>query len=247
MIQFAYNYKKEKIYIDDTVNEEYFCPICKEKLIARKGDVNIHHFSHMKKSKCIMNNGNYMSEWHIKWQNKFSKDKREIIFEKDDEIRIADVFLKEKNIVIEFQHSPISVNEFNNRNKFYNSLGNKVIWVIDLLEQNDEEQIINEGKNYYKWLHPKKFLTYYDKKTNVEIYFNISLNAAENKRIINIENKIKEKFELGTQEEPWYYRHKKDKFLLVELDEIFRFDRTYFYTKNEFCSVEEFIEYISNK
>ena len=61
--------------------------------------------------------------------------------------------------VIEFQHSPISSREFNERNWFYNRCGYKVIWIFDFIDKYDAEQIAyfeewSNGKDNgakYKW------------------------------------------------------------------------------------------------
>ena len=60
-----------------------------------------------------------MSDWHYDWQNQFPVDNQEIVFTKDNKIHRADVFIN--NTVIEFQHSPITEAEFNDRNNFYKS------------------------------------------------------------------------------------------------------------------------------
>ena len=49
--------------------------------------------------------------------------------------------------VIEFQHSPISTKEFNERNWFYTKAGYKVIWIFDFIEEFKNEQI----KSYDEW------------------------------------------------------------------------------------------------
>ena len=43
--------------------------------------------------------------------------------------------LEDKKVVYEFQHSPLSPEELDDRNAFYNSLGYKVIWIFDLFDQ----------------------------------------------------------------------------------------------------------------
>ena len=40
-----------------------------------------------------------------------------------------------KDYVIEFQHSPISASEFNERNWFYTTAGYKLIWVFDMVRK----------------------------------------------------------------------------------------------------------------
>lgn len=113
-------------------NEEYFCKFCNEKLII-KAKNSIHkapHFCHKRNSNCVKEWAQHdMSEWHKNWQSYFPLENREVILKNDIVKHIADIFIN--NTVIEFQHSPISYKNFNNRNQFYTSLGCSVIWVFD--------------------------------------------------------------------------------------------------------------------
>ena len=66
--------------------------------------------------------------------------------------------------VIEFQHSPISTREFNERNWFYTACGYKVIWIFDFVEQYETGRInyIDEWSNKkdngskYRWKFPSR-------------------------------------------------------------------------------------------
>lgn len=61
--------------------------------------------------------------------------------------------------MIEFQHSPISIEEIDERNKFYNAAGYSVAWVFDVQEQFDVESIyFPDDRDIYRWKHPKKSL-----------------------------------------------------------------------------------------
>lgn len=86
-------------------------------------------------------------------------------YEKGKDLKIkhrADVCYN--GYVIEFQHSHISAQEFNERNWFYNAAGYKVIWIFDFIEDSYTgkmewyEEI--PGKYYtktkYRWLYPSK-------------------------------------------------------------------------------------------
>ena len=118
----------ERVYINNAVKEEeYYCPVCNEKLSLKLGIQKIHHFSHKPNSMC-QDNWKYtdMSEWHKNWQEKFPEESREIVFERKHR---ADVFIN--NRIIEFQHSKLPSNAFEDRNEFYTKLGYKVIWIFD--------------------------------------------------------------------------------------------------------------------
>lgn len=49
----AINSEGKLVPVDDSLHEEvYFCPACKEVVIARKGNVKIHHFAHKSGTDC---------------------------------------------------------------------------------------------------------------------------------------------------------------------------------------------------
>ena len=76
----ALNKLGEKVHISNThVKEDYFCPICCEQLVLKKGDVRIHHFAHKVSTACKDGWHYDMSEWHVDWQNKFPKENQEIV------------------------------------------------------------------------------------------------------------------------------------------------------------------------
>ena len=109
----------------------YYCPICHEKLtVKKKGKGKAPHFAHKPDSDCT--DWGDMSEWHLSWQEKFPEECREVVLEKNGERHRADVCIKDMNLVIEFQHSPISNEEFSKRNCFYISCGYQLVWVFDV-------------------------------------------------------------------------------------------------------------------
>lgn len=149
----AYNDKKERVHIDNAVRgNEYFCPTCGDKLCIKRGNIKCHHYSHLSVSTC--DGWHYdMSEWHNSWQNQFPIENQEVVFELDGKKHRADVFIN--NTIIEFQHSKISNAEFNERNDFYNSLGYKVIWIFDAIEDFTNNNIhICFEKNNFLWNKP---------------------------------------------------------------------------------------------
>lgn len=109
----------------------YFCELCHARLNPKKGEVRIHHFAHEKGKRCDPW-AQPMSEWHRAWQERFPKESREYVLERDGEQHRADVFLEEVGTVIEFQHSPLSYEDFIKRNDFYTGEGRSVIWLFDV-------------------------------------------------------------------------------------------------------------------
>ena len=109
----------------------YYCPVCRQKVIPRQGNVNIDHFAHV--SKCD-DHWNYdMSEWHSQWQKQFPQKNQEVVVEVEGIKHRADVMAC--GYVIEFQHSSITAEEFNERNNFYLSYGKKVVWIFDFSDE----------------------------------------------------------------------------------------------------------------
>ena len=128
----AYDENKKRISIENATRpNKYFCPLCGEALIIRaeKSLARRKHFAHKSGTVCTEDWSHDMSEWHLTWQEKFPEECREVVVEKDGVKHRADVLIN--NIVIEFQHSPITSEEIAKRNAFYLSCGHPVVWVFD--------------------------------------------------------------------------------------------------------------------
>lgn len=169
---------------------KYFCPSCHEELIIRNGNVRIPHFAHKNKCNCD-NYDNDMSEWHRNWQMKFPLRNREVVlkldFDNDDYslfaenckkiIRRTDVLCY--GYAIEFQNSPISSEEFDERTLFYKHLGKKVIWIFNMIDTYESGKIKfcdewhnkkdNGGK--YSWNYASKTFINYDSDDKDVILF----------------------------------------------------------------------------
>lgn len=177
-MKFALDHSGDRVYAyDASKQEEYFCPICRQKVMLRKGKVNVEHFYH--KSKCD-DTWNYdMSEWHSEWQQQFPQKNQEVVVEFDGEKHRADVMAC--GYVIEFQHSLITAEEFDERNRFYLNYGKKVIWVFDFYNEfecghincYDEWVSNNDNGGKFKWNYPKRFLQSYvpQKNENIIVFF----------------------------------------------------------------------------
>lgn len=129
----ALNDKNERIDIEKAIKgEKYFCPLCHNELIQKLGSIKAHHFAH--RHACTETWSRDMSPWHFWWQRQFPAEACECVFENEGQSHRSDVYLKEDNVIIEFQHSPISISEFKERNKFYKSLNLKVVWLFDFTD-----------------------------------------------------------------------------------------------------------------
>jgi competence protein CoiA len=111
--------------IEPTKGAKGLCPCCGSELVARCGEIKVHHWAH--KKKCDDHWWENETEWHRNWKNQFPKEWQEII-QRDEsgEKHIADVKTS-SGWTIEFQHSPISKEERDSRDYFYN----KLIWIVD--------------------------------------------------------------------------------------------------------------------
>lgn len=144
--------------------ESYRCPVCRNPVIVRAANSdNIRtHFAHKRNALCFDNWKHDMSDWHFDWQSKFPIENREVVVEKDGIVHRADVLINET--VIEFQHSPISSEEFEARNSFYKSCGYQVVWVFDATDRME----INDC-NHLVW--KKKKTLFSDMKTHIDAIF----------------------------------------------------------------------------
>lgn len=174
----AYDKDKNRVSIRNTlINEKYYCPICNEELIQKKGSIRCHHFAHKAGGACVEKQYYDTSEWHINWQNKFPIDSQEVIrIDDKGKKHIADVLINKT--VIEFQHSNLPFEEFNDRNIFWSNLGYRVIWVFD------GNEIFNNGYSggylYFKSpLKPLKMISSIPDYLNIFIEGTMDYNLFE--------------------------------------------------------------------
>jgi competence CoiA-like predicted nuclease len=157
---------------------EFFCPCCNAPLILKQGEINDWHFAHEGGSDCDAFTESKMSEWHIKHQEEFPEDCREVRLECDGVVHIADV--KIGNVIIEFQHSPMSNEVFEERCKFYSKFG-FLVWVFDFRDQWEKQQIswiqkqVGHDYGYFSWKNSSKMLGQYDFKES-SVYLFIELD-----------------------------------------------------------------------
>ncbi len=103
------------------------CPLCGESTIAKCGPRVMHHWSHSTLRNCDPWWENE-TEWHRQWKNNFPKEWQEKIHidAKTGEKHIADVQTS-KGLTIEFQNSPMSIEEMRSREAFYGNM----IWIVN--------------------------------------------------------------------------------------------------------------------
>lgn len=138
---YAIDNKGHRIHISNAVKSNlYYCPLCKCPVIMKEGSIVAHHFAHRSNDYCDPWREGKMSKWHCDMQSLFPERSREVIVynQNSTEIHIADILLNttKGNHVFEFQHSPISPNEFVTRSRYYLNLGYHLHWVFDFRDPN---------------------------------------------------------------------------------------------------------------
>lgn len=178
---FALSAVGERTHIDDASAEaECYCPICDASLIQRRGAVRHPHFAHKPGRACSETWKVDMSEWHFDWQMRFPKNAQEIVIEYNGQKHRADVMID--GTVIEFQNSPISMRDFDERNSFYTSAGYRVIWLFNLADKFEDGRIKpyceSEEKYVWKW-HSTTFDAFDCKREDVRLYFQFGEACSE--------------------------------------------------------------------
>ena len=118
------------IFVDDydpRLHGPAQCPCCETQLRAKKGTKVTHHFAHVTKKQCEAWLDNGMTQWHKDWQLLAPPECREVRMVKDGEVHIADIQLPVSNVVVEIQHSPMSHEEAQRRERFYGDM----VWLVD--------------------------------------------------------------------------------------------------------------------
>jgi ssDNA-binding Zn-finger/Zn-ribbon topoisomerase 1 len=173
-MQFANDENGVRTYILEAQESgNFFCPVCNAPMIQRRGQINIPHFAHRKGFLCS-DNWKYeeMSEWHRSWQAYFPLENQEVAVSNDLGRHRADVLINDT--VVEFQHSPMSAEEFQERNVFYTQCGYRVIWLFDAREAYRAFITADSiESNAYRWKHPPKTITGLDLFGSIQVFFHL--------------------------------------------------------------------------
>ena len=156
---------KDKIYISDYLSNEILKNDVNENkklLVCSNKNILIKYESKISKSYFKHKSNSIMTIWHKNWQDSFEKTEQHI------GNRIADAVID--NMVIEFQHSYISVSEVSKRCIDYNSYGYNIIWVIDA---NDSITISDKIGDIYLIHFIKDYWKYENFISNEYIFLNI--------------------------------------------------------------------------
>lgn len=117
---YAINNNGDKVRPNKT-GERAIDPFCKLPVLSKCGENYIHHWAFIEKPVGV--NYKPMTQWHYEWQLHFNKESVEIRVDNN----IADV-KTEGGTVIEFQNSPISLENIKQREQTY---GKSMVWVLN--------------------------------------------------------------------------------------------------------------------
>ena len=144
-----------------------FCPDCSAEMVPKCGQIMTPHWAHKTLRDCdTWSEGE--TEWHRGWKGEFPDDEIEVRLNKDGKRHIADVKLASpigKIEVIEFQHSSISPEEIEARERFYGK--NEMLWMFDAIQAYKSRRFWFEDANKSidgkkikttDWKHGKKSL-----------------------------------------------------------------------------------------
>lgn len=103
------------------------CPGCLQPVIAKCGEIKIHHWAHRSKGTCACW-WEPETDWHRTWKKYFPVEWQEVYISdpQNMEKHVADIKTSH-GFVIEFQHSYINSEKRIAREKFYHDM----VWVVD--------------------------------------------------------------------------------------------------------------------
>lgn len=146
----------EKVNIEYSLNNvEYHCPACKGLLVRKMGMYKAHHFAH-KAAECDPWYHDSKGVWHKHMQELFPQECCEVCkFNEQEDFHIADVLISKPdghNLIIEFQHSAMSHQEWLERTIFWRSHGDDIIWVFDITDK--EVYQVPDYPEWFWWTRP---------------------------------------------------------------------------------------------
>jgi competence protein CoiA len=126
-----------------------FCSGCGGQLLAKCGTKTTWHWAHKGKRHCDTW-WEPETEWHRQWKNHFPVEWQEVSArDASGERHIADIKTP-YNLVVEFQHSAIKLEEVIKRTDFYQN----VIWIVDGTRRHTD---LDQYKKMLINVHPKRF------------------------------------------------------------------------------------------
>lgn len=145
------------------------CYCCDKEMVAKCGEIKIHHWAHKKLSDCDHWWENE-TQWHRQWKDRFPIDWQEVIKRNHEtgEKHIADIYNPAKDLVIEFQNSPIKGEEIQARERYYK----RMLWLLNGAELSFSTMPVDEWNEDFAGLEARvkaKFLrAYREEKFKIE-------------------------------------------------------------------------------
>lgn len=153
------------IRIEPTPSAGGICPTCGERVISKCGTIVSWHWSHLAGKDCDpWSEGE--TEWHLSWKRLVLPGRCEVRMPgfngKDHR---ADI-VGNGDTVVELQHSPISVEEIQEREWFYENM----VWLFDATPFREKISIRRkDGFVTFRWKHPKKTLWFVRKPLYLDL------------------------------------------------------------------------------
>lgn len=126
-------------------NTDYYCPVCQQKVVLRRGEMKIPHFSHISTHDCFSNVYRKESLSHLQGKymlyRMFGAHQASLEYFISEIEQIPDILLKE-GVALELQLSVIPVRIVASRTAGYHSLDMKVCWITDYRSLKIEEDIL---------------------------------------------------------------------------------------------------------
>ncbi len=142
------------------------CICCNNTVRSYCGKERVHHWKHITAKECDpWYEGE--TEWHRNWKGNFNHIYQEVVKYDDlsGEKHIADIYIEQKDLVIEFQHSPISIEEIQSRELFYK----RMIWVINVRPYYENISFHEDlGDAYEQYIHKPLINKKYNKVKELE-------------------------------------------------------------------------------
>ena len=181
------------------------CKCCNNEVIAKCGDINVHHWSHKNKNDCEFEP---MTQWHFDWQNHFNEHNREVVIkDSNGKRKIADI-KNDKDLIIEFQHSNILTSEADDREEFY---GKKMIWVFDVRSCRDNFELIScDNQILIRWKWERKHIVSRNRPTFLDFGNNIIYLLKEYQLIPFSKKRFVDKYSLGIDKKENFYGYMED-------------------------------------
>lgn len=124
--------EKENIIPAHQANKktDYFCRECRNIVRCRGGLVRHIHFYHLEPNRACRQSGKSIIHWQIQYY--LEKILQDCELEKRFHScnRIADVVYEKEKLIFEIQCSPITAREIEERNRDYQDLGYRVVWIL---------------------------------------------------------------------------------------------------------------------